>query len=183
MKKHYALEMLTTMMTSVNSKKAIDMNTNERNRNMNVSHEFRYFVHADEMTVHMAGDRVEHTKTGEYELPDFASPDEAIDEAMEFATDHHNVVNDQENGIGSVTYWVIEVTRCIEDEDFGWLPCDTSGNTDDGHGCFPSDSVIKRIDGLEGSREEQAFKYAMDNYRAWLDYDEDCYTTVYGYMI
>lgn len=29
--------------------------------------------------------------------------------------------------MGSVTYWTAEVTRCIEDEDFGWLPCDADG--------------------------------------------------------
>lgn len=90
--------------------------------------------------------------------------------------------NDQKHGIGSVTYWTAEVTRCIEDEDFGWLPCDADGATEDGHGLVPADATAEYICTLDGSREERAFELAKHDYYGFLDYKEDRYTTVYGYM-
>lgn len=35
---------------------------------------------------------------------------------------------------------------------------------------------------LDGSREERAFELAKHDYYGFLDYKEDRYTTVYGYM-
>ena len=90
--------------------------------------------------------------------------------------------NDQKHGIGSVTYWTAEVTRCIEDEDFGWLPCDADGATEDGHGLVPADATAEYICTLDGSREERAFQRAKYSYYDFLDYKDDCYTTVSGYM-
>lgn len=84
---------------------------------------------------------------------------------------------------GSVTYWVAEVERCIEDEDFGWLPCDADGVTEDRQGMIPDDATVEYISTLDGSREEQAFQRAKHDYYSFLDYKEDRYTTVYGYMI
>ena len=81
-----------------------------------------------------------------------------------------------------MTYWTAEVTRCIEDEDFGWLPCDADGATEDGHGLVPADATAEYISTLDRSREERAFELAKHDYYGFLDYKEDRYTTVYGYM-
>lgn len=94
----------------------------------------RYFVTGHEMLLYLSGDREEHKEECCFELPDFESKEEAVAAAREFIKEHKNAVNDQKHGIGSVTYWTAEVTRCIEDEDFGWLPCDADGATEDGHG-------------------------------------------------
>lgn len=88
----------------------------------------RYFVTGHEMLLYLSGDREEHKEECCFELPDFESKEEAVAAAREFIKEHKNAVNDQKHGIGSVTYWTAEVTRCIEDEDFGWLPCDADGS-------------------------------------------------------
>ena len=80
----------------------------------------RYFVTGHEMLLYLSGDREEHKEECCFELPDFESKEEAVAAAREFIKEHKNAVNDQKHGIGSVTYWTAEVTRCIEDEDFGW---------------------------------------------------------------
>ena len=115
-------------------------------------------------------------------MSDFESKEEAVAAAREFIKEHKNAVNDQKHGIGSVTYWTAEVTRCIEDEDFGWLPCDADGATEDGHGLVPADATAEYICTLDGSREERAFQRAKYSYYDFLDYKDDCYTTVSGYM-
>lgn len=100
----------------------------------------RYFVTGHEMLLYLSGDREEHKEECCFELPDFESKEEAVAAAREFIKEHKNAVNDQKHGIGSVTYWTAEVTRCIEDEDFGWLPCDADGATEDGkekNDCLP----------------------------------------------
>lgn len=81
----------------------------------------RYFVTGHEMLLYLSGDREEHKEECCFELPDFESKEEAVAAAREFIKEHKNAVNDQKHGIGSVTYWTAEVTRCIEDEDFGFL--------------------------------------------------------------
>ena len=81
----------------------------------------RYFVTGHEMLLYLSGDREEHKEECCFELPDFESKEEAVAAAREFIKERKNAVNDQKHGIGSVTYWTAEVTRCIEDEDFGWL--------------------------------------------------------------
>lgn len=81
-----------------------------------------------------------------------------------------------------MTYWTAEVTRCIEDEDFGWLPCDADGATEDEEGMVPDDATVAYISTLDRSREERAFELAKHDYYGFLDYKEDRYTTVYGYM-
>lgn len=145
--------------------------------------QFRYFVTGYEMLLHMEGDREEHEKEDELVLPDFESEEEALAVAREFIEEHKNVVNDQRNGgIGSVTYWTVEVTRCIEDEDFGWLSCDADGATEDEHGFIPEDATVEYICTLDGSREERAFQRAKYSYYDFLDYEDGCYMTVSDYM-
>lgn len=86
-----------------------------------------------------------------------------------------------ESGIGSVTYWTIEVERRTEYKENEWLPCDESGRIDDGYGNEP-DAIVAYFSSLEGSREERAFELAKNEYLAWLEHRTDRYTTVYGYM-
>lgn len=84
--------------------------------------------------------------------------------------------------IGSVTYWVAVVERAMEDAVMGWLPCDRDGVTEDEEGMVPDDATVAYISTLDGSREERAFELAKHDYYGFLDYKEDRYTTVYGYM-
>lgn len=86
------------------------------------------------------------------------------------------------DGIGSVTYWVAVVERAMEDAVMGWLPCDRDGVTEDEEGMVPDDATVAYISTLDGSREERAFELAKHDYYGFLDYKEDRYTTVYGYM-
>ena len=81
--------------------------------------EIRYFVTGYEMLLYLEGDREECKQVDYFEFPDYGSAEEAINAARDFIGEHKNAVNDQKYGIGSVTYWVAEVERCIEDEDFG----------------------------------------------------------------
>lgn len=46
----------------------------------------------------------------------------------------------------------------------------------------PDDATVAYISTLDGSREERAFELAKHDYYGFLDYKEDRYTTVYGYM-
>lgn len=101
--------------------------------------------------------------------------------AEAFISTHGNEVNDEEHGIGSVTYWTIEVERRTEYKENEWLPCDESGRIDDGYGNEP-DAIVAYFSSLEGSREERAFELAKNEYLAWLEHRTDRYTTVYGYM-
>lgn len=98
-----------------------------------------------------------------------------------FISTHGNEVNDEEHGIGSVTYWTIEVERRTEYKENEWLPCDESGRIDDGYGNEP-DAIVAYFSSLEGSREERAFELAKNEYLAWLEHRTDRYTTVYGYL-
>lgn len=113
---------------------------------------------------------------------DFESEEEAVAAARDFISEHKNAVNDQKHGIGSVTYWVAVVERAVEDAVMGWLPCDRDGVTEDEEGMVPDDATVAYISTLDGSREERAFNLAKHDYYGFLDYKEDRYTTVYGYM-
>ncbi|RGY82090.1 hypothetical protein [Dorea sp. AM58-8] len=108
--------------------------------------------------------------------------EEAVAAARDFISEHKNAVNDQKHGIGSVTYWVAVVERAVEDAVMGWLPCDRDGVTEDEEGMVPDDATVAYISTLDGSREERAFNLAKHDYYGFLDYKEDRYTTVYGYM-
>ena len=44
------------------------------------------------------------------------------------------------------------------------------------------DATVAYISTLDGGREERAFELAKRDYYGFLDYKEDRYTTVYGYM-
>ena len=98
-----------------------------------------------------------------------------------FISTHGNEVNDEEDGIGSVIYWTVEVERRVEYKENEWLPCDESGRIDDGYGNEPN-ATVAYLSSLEGSREERAFELAKNEYLAWLEHKADRYTTVYGYM-
>ena len=139
----------------------------------------RYFVTGYEMLLHMNGDREEHEQEDELVLPDFESEEEALAAARGFIEEHKNVVNDQRNGIGSVTYWTVEVTRCIKGEGSWWHPCDANGATVEGYG---ANAIVEYISTLDGSREERAFQRAKYSYYDFLDYKDDCYSTVSYYM-
>ena len=135
----------------------------------------RYFVTGHEMLLYLSGDREEHKEECCFELPDFESKEEA------FISTHGNEVNDEEDGIGSVIYWTVEVERRVEYKENEWLPCDESGRIDDGYGNEPN-ATVAYLSSLEGSREERAFELAKNEYLAWLEHKADRYTTVYGYM-
>lgn len=100
---------------------------------------------------------------------------------ISFISTHGNEVNDEEDGIGSVIYWTVEVERRVEYKENEWLPCDESGRIDDGYGNEPN-ATVAYLSSLEGSREERAFELAKNEYLAWLEHKADRYTTVYGYM-
>ena len=70
----------------------------------------------------------------------------------------------------------------MEDAVMGWLPCGRDGVTEDEEGMVPDDATVAYISTLDGSREERAFELAKHDYYGFLDYKEDRYTTVYGYM-
>lgn len=107
--------------------------------------------------------------------------EEALAAAEAFISTHGNEVNDEEDGIGSVIYWTVEVERRVEYKENEWLPCDESGRIDDGYGNEPN-ATVAYLSSLEGSREERAFELAKNEYLAWLEHKADRYTTVYGYM-
>lgn len=54
--------------------------------------------------------------------------------------------------------------------------------TEDEEGMVPDDATVAYISTLDRSREERAFELAKHDYYGFLDYKEDRYTTVYGYM-
>ncbi len=56
------------------------------------------------------------------------------------------------------------------------------GVTEDEEGMVPDDATVAYISTLDRSREERAFELAKHDYYGFLDYKEDRYTTVYGYM-
>lgn len=116
-----------------------------------------------------------------YELGEYENSEEALAAAEAFISTHGNEVNDEEDGIGSVIYWTVEVERRVEYKENEWLPCDESGRIDDGYGNEP-DAIVAYFSSLEGSREERAFELAKNEYLAWLEHRTDRYTTVYGYM-
>ena len=75
----------------------------------------------------------------------------------------------------------VEVERRVEYKENEGLPCDESGRIDDGYGNEPN-ATVAYLSSLEGTREERAFELAKHDYYGFLDYKEDRYTTVYGYM-
>lgn len=114
-------------------------------------------------------------------LGEYENSEEALAAAEAFISTHGNEVNDEEDGIGSVIYWTVEVERRVEYKENEWLPCDESGRIDDGYGNEPN-ATVAYLSSLEGSREERAFELAKNEYLAWLEHKADRYTTVYGYM-
>lgn len=127
------------------------------------------------------GDHEDISDGDSYELGEYENSEEALAAAEAFISTHGNEVNDEEDGIGSVIYWTVEVERRVEYKENEWLPCDESGRIDDGYGNEPN-ATVAYLSSLEGSREERAFELAKNEYLAWLEHKADRYTTVYGYM-
>ena len=140
----------------------------------------RYFVEGREMLLHLEGDREVDgsVRDGGDHLGDFATAEEAEETARAYLEEKSNVVNQARRGIGSVTHWAVEVERCVEDEDFGWIACSEDGSTEDEFGFIPNDAWILVLDTLDGSPERAAFDRAKRSYYDWLDYKDDRYDTV-----
>lgn len=128
------------------------------------------------------GDHEDIGDEDSYEIGIYETVEEASAAAKAFIWTHGNEVDDEEHGIGSVVYWTVEVERRVEHKEDEWLPCDKSGRIDDGYGNEPN-ATVAYLSSLEGSREEQAFELAKNEYLAWLEHKADRYTTVHGYMI
>ena len=149
--------------------------------------EIRYFVNGWSFRLSFAtrpgydGDHEDISDGDSYELGEYENSEEALAAAEAFISTHGNEVNDEEDGIGSVIYWTVEVERRVEYKENEWLPCDESGRIDDGYGNEPN-ATVAYLSSLEGSREERAFELAKNEYLAWLEHKADRYTTVYGYM-
>lgn len=147
----------------------------------------RYFVNGWSFRLSFAtrsgydGDHEDISDGDSYELGEYENSEEALAAAEAFISTHGNEVNDEEDGIGSVIYWTVEVNRRVEYKENEWLPCDESGRIDDGYGNEPN-ATVAYLSSLEGSREERAFELAKNEYLAWLEHKADRYTTVYGYM-
>ena len=156
----------------------------------------RYFVTGHEMLLYLSGDREEHKEECCFELPDFESKEEAVAAAREFIKEHKNAVNDQKHGIGSVTYWTAERNPRSNPKRWAhhmWMTREAYGHnkaarrvrdgvTEDEKGMVPDNATVAYISTLDRSREERAFELAKHDYYGFLDYKEDRYTTVYGYM-
>ena len=99
----------------------------------------RYFVNGWSFRLSFAtrpgydGDHEDISDGDSYELGEYENSEEALAAAEAFISTHGNEVNDEEDGIGSVIYWTVEVERRVEYKENEWLPCDESGRIDDGY--------------------------------------------------
>lgn len=138
----------------------------------------RYFVNGWSFRLSFAtrpgydGDHEDISDGDSYELGEYENSEEALAAAEAFISTHGNEVNDEEDGIGSVIYWTVEVERRVEYKENEWLPCDESGRIDDGYGNEPN-ATVAYLSSLEGSREERAFELAKNEYLAWLEHKAD----------
>lgn len=136
----------------------------------------RYFVNGWSFRLSFAtrpgydGDHEDISDGDSYELGEYENSEEALAAAEAFISTHGNEVNDEEDGIGSVIYWTVEVERRVEYKENEWLPCDESGRIDDGYGNEPN-ATVAYLSSLEGSREERAFELAKNEYLAWLEHN------------
>ncbi len=111
----------------------------------------RYFVNGWSFRLSFAtrpgydGDHEDISDGDSYELGEYENSEEALAAAEAFISTHGNEVNDEEDGIGSVIYWTVEVERRVEYKENEWLPCDESGRIDDGYGNEPNASAINGI--------------------------------------
>lgn len=118
----------------------------------------RYFVNGWSFRLSFAtrpgydGDHEDISDGDSYELGEYENSEEALAAAEAFISTHGNEVNDEEDGIGSVIYWTVEVERRVEYKENEWLPCDESGRIDDGYGNEPN-ATVAYLSSLEGSRE------------------------------
>lgn len=93
----------------------------------------RYFVNGWSFRLSFAtrpgydGDHEDISDGDSYELGEYENSEEALAAAEAFISTHGNEVNDEEDGIGSVIYWTVEVERRVEYKENEWLPCDEPG--------------------------------------------------------
>ena len=79
----------------------------------------RYFVNGWSFRLSFAtrpgydGDHEDISDGDSYELGEYENSEEALAAAEAFISTHGNEVNDEEDGIGSVIYWTVEVARRI----------------------------------------------------------------------
>lgn len=139
----------------------------------------RYFVEGREELLYMAGDRVEtRFEYGEADdLGDYPSKAEALEAARIYIDEHPPVAHPSKHGIGSVTYFTAEVLLCSwDDEEGGYSPCDEAGNATYEYTC------AEFMSNLTNSREYKAFEAAKNDYWAFLDYEQDYYSTIDEYL-
>lgn len=80
----------------------------------------RYFVNGWSFRLSFAtrpgydGDHEDISDGDSYELGEYENSEEALAAAEAFISTHGNEVNDEEDGIGSVIYWTVEVERRVE---------------------------------------------------------------------
>lgn len=118
----------------------------------------RYFVNGWSFRLSFAtrpgydGDHEDISDGDSYKLGEYENSEEALAAAEAFISTHGNEVNDEEDGIGSVIYWTVEVERRVEYKENEWLPCDESGRsgrsslrrTSIWHGWNTRQTVIRR---------------------------------------
>ena len=91
----------------------------------------RYFVNGWSFRLSFAtrpgydGDHEDISDGDSYELGEYENSEEALAAAEAFISTHGNEVNDEEDGIGSVIYWTVEVERRVEYKDRKRLPSRT----------------------------------------------------------
>ena len=79
----------------------------------------RYFVNGWSFRLSFAtrpgydGDHEDISDGDSYELGEYENSEEALAAAEAFISTHGNEVNDEEDGIGSVIYWTVEVERRV----------------------------------------------------------------------
>lgn len=93
----------------------------------------RYFVNGWSFRLSFAtrpgydGDHEDISDGDSYELGEYENSEEALAAAEAFISTHGNEVNDEEDGIGSVIYWTVEVERRVEYKENEWLPISIIG--------------------------------------------------------
>lgn len=86
----------------------------------------RYFVNGWSFRLSFAtrpgydGDHEDISDGDSYELGEYENSEEALAAAEAFISTHGNEVNDEEDGIGSVIYWTVEVERRVEYKENEW---------------------------------------------------------------
>lgn len=133
----------------------------------------RYFVNGWSFRLSFAtrpgydGDHEDISDGDSYELGEYENSEEALAAAEAFISTHGNEVNDEEDGIGSVIYWTVEVERRVEYKENEWLPCDESGRIDDGYGNEPNATVAYLSHWKEAARSGRSSLRRTSIWHGW----------------